>query len=1145
MTLAVRDSTIEYVVNELARQAHLHASYPTNPVLTKRISVHLDHVNVMDAFAVVLNKTGLMVQMASDGETIVLRMGSGATVGTERRDLAGGTIVGRVTDSASGQSVSGASVRVAGVKNLSAVTSDSGNFTLRDVPAGDQVLLVRMFGYKPAERTVTVTDSQRTSVRIVLVPVPTILSGVVTTATGLQRKVEVGNDITSLNVDSIMRIAPIRSVTDLLETRVPGMTVLHTSGVPGDPARIRLRGASSVLGNNDPIVIVDGVRVYASQSDARNNNLAPTANGGSGVIHQSNNINLTNATAYAAPSPLDQIDPNSIATIEVFKGPSASALYGSDAANGVIVITTKRGLAGPTHWSLNLGQGVNWLPGAWPVNYYKFGYDVQNSLSPLCAWNDLSCHVDSLVPFQALNDPRFSVFSHGSDQTASLSVSGGVPTVLYSLTGSAEGTVGNLKLPAIEQQRYQSLYGPIPGWMVRPDNLTSYGGTGQIAIQATPALRVTVSSVLNNKYQQRSSLENSINQLEGRYLSQAVLDTTSTPLIQSDVERATDKQLSSTNALTVAWQPASWLPLTATAGLNTIQRLDETLIPFGVHKSGIEGIGTDTTGSYGLGRGTSQDNTLTVGTVVPLKRVNVAIGANFTSQSTADFQAYTSQLSPGVTEPSTFPLGTPATGQLSSFGQSTLASSTYGWYVEPRLNIASKFFVAPGFRLDGGSASGTHGGLAGGGLTPFPKIDLSYVAVDQSRPRGILTLLRPRVAIGYAGTQPGPADKLRLINAQGAGGVVALNDSTLVPIAVLSTLGNTALRPERSSELEGGFDAELWRGRLSLTYTQYNKTRRNAILSIPVAPSAGAAIGSVISGSTSGDAISSFGSDIMYSKNIGVIRNTGTELSATALVFQSRALSWTVGANLSNDNSLVVSLNKGQQAFCIGGGTPLSGSGCIVPGYPLFSDFTRPIVSFVDANHNGIIEPNEFRVGDSAAFVGQADPKYQFNLNTGVTLLNGRLSINAGFAYQNGMTQNNLAALQNGTFLSILNQPNTSLATQAAVVAAECANEASNNTAQISCTGPGSSIGVYQTVNTFRFQSLSVNYMLPTTLTHWVHVPRMSVALQGSNLALHSNYRGKDPSVNAFSTVSAGDETEDLGQIPEPRTWSINLRLEY
>jgi hypothetical protein len=318
--------------------------------------------------------------------------------------------------------------------------------------------------------------------------------------------------------------------------------------------------------------------------------------------------------------------------------------------------------------------------------------------------------------------------------------------------------------------------------------------------------------------------------------------------------------------------------------------------------------------------------------------------------------------------------------------------------------------------------------------------------------------------------------------------------------------------------LEGGFDAEFWRGRLSVTYTQYDKTRHNAILSIPVAPS-------VEAGDAGPD---NFGNIFSIEKNIGEIRNTGTEMSANARVFESRALSWNVGVNLSNDNSLVVRLNEGQQPFCFTG-TLQNGGSCVVAGYPLFSDFAKPIASFVDANHNGIIESNEIRYGDSAVFVGQQEPKYQLNLNSGVTLLNGRLSVNATFAYQNGLTQNNQAGLTSGAFAALLNQPNTPLATQAAVVAA--------------LAGGGSAIGLYQTVNSFRFNDLSINYTLPTTLASWFRVPRMSVALQGSNLALHTNYRGKDPGVNAFSTVSAGDETADLGQIPQPRVWWLKLTM--
>jgi TonB-dependent SusC/RagA subfamily outer membrane receptor len=1131
VTLIVQDSTIAFAVHALVHQAHLKLVYDIdNPVFAKRISIRVVDERVMDAVAIILKGTGLAAKLAPDGQTIMIRALAGSS--SAEHALAGGTVVGHVTDSASGQGLAGASVRVAGTK-LSSVTSDSGNFTLRDVPPGDQLLTVRLFGYKPAERTVTVVDSERTTVHVVMVAVPTVLSGVVTTATGLQRKVEVGNDITTLNVDSIMQVAPVTSVTDLLETRVPGLTVLHSDGVPGDPSRLRLRGPGSVQLNSDPIVIVDGVRVYASQSDSRNNNLAQGVQlNASGA----NNIGVSNPNAsadFAAPSPLDQIDPSSIATIEVLKGPSATAIYGSDAASGVIVITTKHGHAGPTHWSLALADGVNWLPGSWPTNDYLVGYDPENYANgfynfhnpPLCSWYAPFCHVDSVIAFQALNDPQFTVFSHGSDQTANLTVSGGVPTLTYSLTGSAAGDVGNLKLPGIEQQRYDSAYGPIPSYFVHPDNYQTWGVGGSLTALPTSQLRVTLQSSLFNSAQQQSSLNGAISQLEGEYID--AYDLANNALIQGELERATDNQLTSTNTLSLHWQPYAWLPLEATGGINTIQRTDVTYVPYGIEANGPEEQSSDTTGSYGLGRGTSQDQTLTVGTVLPRPHLTLAIGGSLYSESTADFSVYTNQLAPGVSTPTSF---LQSDGTNSPTSQSTLGQSTYGWYVEPRLNVASRFFVAPGFRLDGGSGASSSAGSVSG-LSAFPKIDLSYVAVDRSSGHplwGVLTLLRPRLAFGVAGTQPGPVDKLRLYNVNsqtisgssilnfttGCNGTNTLDGNTTVSTVCLSSLGNTQLRPERSHELEGGFDATLWRGRLSLTYTQYNKTRTDAILDIPVAPS--------VYGGGSDD----------IEKNIGVIRNTGTELTANAIVLQSRAVSWTVGANLSNDNNLVVRLNPGQAPIVLA-----RGSGGIqervTPGYPLFGEWALPIAGFADANHDGIIEANEIRYGDSAVYVGQPEPKYQFNLNTDLTLLNGRVTVHATFAYQNGLTQDNQGACSSGAFALLPDVPHTPLATEAAVVASGCDN-----------IGPAiTGIGLIQTVNTFRFQDLSINYAVPPRVSTWFRVPRMTVALQGSNLGLHTNYRGMDPDVNAFSTVSAGDETADLGQIPEPRTWWLRLSV--
>ena len=342
----------------------------------------------------------------------------------------------------------------------------------------------------------------------------------------------------------------------------------------------------------------------------------------------------------------------------------------------------------------------------------------------------------------------------------------------------------------------------------------------------------------------------------------------------------------------------------------------------------------------------------------------------------------------------------------------------------------------------------------------------------------------------------------------------------MVQPVVLTTLGNTLLQPERSDELEGGFDAEL-AGRYSVTVTQYNKTRHNAIISIPVEPS--------INGGGS-----------IY-ENIGVIRETGTEVSAQATLVQRRAVSWTLGGNLSHQQNLVVRLNPGQSGIDLGNGSRVEA------GYPLTGRWALPITSFADENHDDILEGNELRTGDSAVYVGQQAPKFDLAVNTGLTLLNGRLSVNATVAYENGLTQFNDGAVNSGSFALLPNTPGTSLATQAAVLAAVgggicVGSNFAGSVGTSSCT-PMTTIGVIQTVNTLRFSDLSIRASLPTSVARLFRASTMSVALQGSNLGLHSNYRGKDPNVNAFSTASSGDQTTDLGQIPQPRLWRLQFSV--
>jgi TonB-dependent SusC/RagA subfamily outer membrane receptor len=1095
ITLAVRDSTIEYVLRAIAGQAGMHVVYDdASPVFTRRVTLRISNASLTDALAEVLHGTGLAAKIAPDGVTIMVRVHVQPT----------GTITGSVLDSARRRGLSGATVSVRGTQVM-ALTDERGQYTLANVPVGEQVLVAKHLGYRQTAQPVTVTEGKRQTILFIMTETATMLSGVVTTATGQEERMRVGTDITVLNVDSIQNVAPISTVTDLLATRVPGLVVMPTSGIPGAPSRLRLRGVSSPSTSNDPIVIVDGVRVYADQSGSSINltnvsTVLTNSGGGSSVPWVGSGVGRS--ASFAGPSPLDQIDPNSIETIEVMKGPSASALYGSDAANGVIVITTKKGRAGPTHWSLALNQGrETQSSGTWPLHYYRFGQCPGGAVGS-AIFNPInsSCSTDSVVAFQALNEPDLSLFHTGILQGASVTVGGGSGNLSISLTVSTDRETGILRLPALEAAHFTATHGfAPPDWMQNPDVYTTWSGASQLGWQfgGTSGLvrDVSLSSSLFNSAQRRSALDagNTINALGNTYLDLNNFGTNA--LISQYYTRAQFQTLKATNGLTLNWPLARWLPLKATAGLDFTSNDNNSVTP----RDYI--IGTvDSMGAYVVARGSTLGETITLNATPSFPGGYTAVGLDVHTQRQSALTAKTTGLPIGVMGASNFVYEDGGTSQRS------VRTSTYGWHVAPTFAALSRFFISPGLRFDGGSASGSNAGL-----TVFPKTDVAYLAINPQDDRplfGVVTLLRPRASFGIAGVQPPPGASLRLFTP----GTITPVGGTAAPIATLYSYGNTGLKPERSRELEYGFDAELWHQRVTLNLTGYQKMRYDAILQFPLAPSLGyGGCGTLDTGSG------------CVSENIGRVRNTGLDASIGMRPLDTRSVSWQMTAIVTKNSNIVTQLAPGISDLNVD-----NTGGQLRAGYPLGAVFQRPIQSYADVNQDGIISATEFRLADSAVYVGQlAEPKYQLALSTDVSFFNGRLTVSTAVVYQNGHTQKNKNLLDETNMVNLVDDPTITFAEQAAYTAA-------------TTIGTASQIGFYQTVNETRWNTLSVNYRMPEAIARVFRGRQMSVALQGSNLALHTNYRGKDPSVNSFST---GDLTSDTGQLPQPKLWQLRFQL--
>jgi iron complex outermembrane receptor protein len=235
-----------------------------------------------------------------------------------------GRVSGRVVDSATAGVLANASVQVVGTQ-VGTYTRNDGGFLLPAVPAGQQRLRVSRIGYSAKEVTVTVTANGQASVEVALSAIAAQLTGVVTTGYGQQRKEAITGAVATIKgADANVGVIP--NATGLLTGRVAGVNVVANNGEPGAGAQIRIRGGTSISASNEPLYVIDGVPIQNDQTEAS----------GIGI----------GGGAALARNPLNMLNPSDIANITVLKDASATAIYGSRGANGVVLIETRRGAAG-------------------------------------------------------------------------------------------------------------------------------------------------------------------------------------------------------------------------------------------------------------------------------------------------------------------------------------------------------------------------------------------------------------------------------------------------------------------------------------------------------------------------------------------------------------------------------------------------------------------------------------------------------------------------------------------------------------------------------------------------------------------------------------------------------------------------------
>ncbi len=257
-----------------------------------------------------------------------------AALGAPTRALAQqgtATIAGTVTDSSNQQPVPGVQITIAGTAR-GTLTDEGGRYSLRGVPPGTVSLRVQRLGYAPMERSVVVGANQSADVDFVLTPVARVLSEIVATGYGTSIRRELSSSVSSVSGEEVQN-SVVAGVDAALQGKAPGVQVIQNAGNPGVGITVRVRGAASVSASNQPLWVIDGVPMLRED-------FGQMALGGQDI------------TAVTG------ISPDEIESIDILKDAASAAIYGSRAANGVIMIRTKRGRAGAPKFSFNAYTGI-------------------------------------------------------------------------------------------------------------------------------------------------------------------------------------------------------------------------------------------------------------------------------------------------------------------------------------------------------------------------------------------------------------------------------------------------------------------------------------------------------------------------------------------------------------------------------------------------------------------------------------------------------------------------------------------------------------------------------------------------------------------------------------------------------------------
>lgn len=825
------------------------------------------------------------------------------------------TIRGTVTDVSTGAPLQAASIAVIGTKTV-ALTNAEGAFTV-EVPRAGQRVAVTFVGY--FSQTVDAVNGME----VKLQPESSRLSEVVVSglATTIKRS-NSANAVSAISSKELVGSAEQSTMDGALYGKFPGANISENSGAPGGGITIKLRGITSIVGNSQPLFIVDGV-IYDNSSITNGTNLITQAAAQGSTTLQDNPSNR-----------IADLDPNDIDRIEILKGASAAAIYGSKAAAGVVIITTKRGRTGKPKIELSQSVGAQ-------IQLRKLGQRTWDDAKVKTFYGQAGLDYYHAHDQKIYNYEDELYGNHGLMVDTRASVSGGSQNTTYYLGFSRDDDKGIVKHTGYDKKSFRASLTQKIGNRIDISATTNYvesqadrglfgndntGASMGVAFVTTPSW-VDLHADAQGNYPNNPFSASNFLQTRDLITNREIINRT-------------------TSGGTATWRvfdgAKNSLKAIVNGGIDYY-----TLNTLGLFPATLQfekgGKGTNGASIYGttLTRNSNYsaflveefkpNDQLSFRTQLGFNQDNVNIN-NVISTATQLIGTQTNVDQSGAVQ----------------LAQERTIQVDRGFFAQEEFNYRDIFIATAGLRADKSSRNGNSDKLY-----YYPKLSGAFNFTQlPSFKSEVINQLKLRAAYGQSGNF---APFGAIYTALGP----SIFDGATGSL-VLTTRGNDHLKPERQVEFETGVDAGFLQNRLSLELTYYRKRVEDLILNVQVPASSGFTVAW---------------------DNIATIQNKGVEIGVTAIPVATKDLKWTSTVNFWKNNAIITKL--GVPAFTMGGFGASLGTYMIEQG----KSPTQLVGVAGNKKDSAKIDPQT-----GLAHFGDAAPKFQMSFLEDVSFRNWEFS---------------------------------------------------------------------------------------------------------------------------------------------------------